>query len=73
MVRQVVCIAFAAATFATVAPSSAFAWGCYARGHHGVYGYSYNYGNRGGAIERALEECSARGSGCRIINCNPYK
>lgn len=60
---------FASAALST----SAFAWGCFAEADNGAYGYSYNYSNRSGAIERALEECSARGRGCEIMDCDPDK
>lgn len=50
--------------------SSAFAWGCYAQGNGDVWGRSWHYSTRSGAIERALEECSARGRGCEIVDCD---
>jgi hypothetical protein len=53
--------------------TSAFAWGCIAITADGAYGYSYSYDNRGDAVQRALEECSAHGSGCQIVECEQDK
>lgn len=33
----------------------------------GAYGYSYNYPSRYTAESRALNECAARGGGCRVM------
>jgi hypothetical protein len=51
----------------------AFAWGCVAVAQNGAYGYSYHFSSRSGAIQRALEECSARGRGCQIEDCDTEK
>ncbi len=55
----------------TASTSSAFAWSCLAVARNGAEGWSYNYPNRGGAINRALSECYARGRGCHVVRCNP--
>jgi hypothetical protein len=33
----------------------------------GAYGYSYDYPSRGQAEERSLNECAARGTGCKVV------
>ncbi len=54
----------------TISTSSAFAWSCLAVSRvNGGEGWSYNYGSRGGAIERALAECGRYGPLCHIVRC----
>jgi Domain of unknown function (DUF4189) len=51
---------------AAVSPTAAFAWGALAiNGNHGdAYGFSYSYGSRRAAENKALGEC---GDNCRIV------
>ena len=57
----------------SAACSSAFAWGCNARGNGTSYGYSHSYSNRSDAENRAIRECRNRpnAGSCYIVNCNP--
>jgi hypothetical protein len=68
-------ILLAASTLLIGAASSspAFAWGCVAVSEDGTSGYSYNYGKRKKALQRALDECSSRATTdqtCEITDCN---
>ena len=52
---------------------TARAWGCIAVSEDGTYGYSYNYDDRGSAIDRALNECASRATTdqtCEITECD---
>jgi hypothetical protein len=54
------------------ASAPAMAWDCIAVSEEGSYGYSYNYDDKGSAIERALNECANRttsDSTCEIVEC----
>jgi hypothetical protein len=60
------------ALFAMLAASApqAFAWSCQAQADDGTTGWSYGYGNRRAARQRALAECNARTyDSCYIIDC----
>lgn len=46
------------------------AWGCLATGGAGR-GRSWGYPNRLSASYSALSACAKRGTGCRVITCNP--
>jgi hypothetical protein len=53
--------------------SSAFAWGCVAVSENGTYGYSYQYDDKGDAVDRALNECAKRATTdqtCEITDCS---
>ncbi len=68
--RKVAIFALLASATVLSSTSSAFAWGCYARGWHGVYGYSHHYHDREAAVARAIGECNGRGGGCHLVGCN---
>jgi hypothetical protein len=52
--------------------TEAMAWGCVAVANDGTYGYSYNYGSRKAARQRARQECNARTyDECYITSCDP--
>lgn len=60
----------------SVAPvTSAFAWGCDARGNGDSYGYSHSYDTRSEAEQLALNECRKRpnAGSCVIVKCYPNK
>jgi Domain of unknown function (DUF4189) len=69
-------IALAAAAFAgamAASTGSALAWGCVAVAEDGTYGYSYNFGDRDSAVDRALNECASRATTdqvCEITDCS---
>lgn|GEM_PF-5377611 len=70
-VRSRACAAVALAVLSCfLAPSMALAadnYGAIAYSKSsGAYGYSYDFGSREAAEERALSECRARGDGCKI-------
>jgi hypothetical protein len=70
-------IGLSALAFLAVVISSsgtAYAWGCVAVSENGTYGYSYNYDNKGDAVDRALSECARRATTdqtCEITECDP--
>jgi hypothetical protein len=73
MTKTFLSVALIAGTLMTCCTTGAFAWGCIAITESGAYGYSYSYSSRSGAVQRALEECSANGSGCKIVECDEEK
>jgi len=64
-----------AAVLMSASASSAFAWGCDARGNGDSYGYSHSYDTRSEAEQRALNECRKRpnAGSCVIVKCDPNK
>jgi hypothetical protein len=72
ILRMSVAAAALAAAGAFGAAAPAFAWGCVAVSEDGTYGYSYNFNNKGQAIDRALDECATRATTdqtCEITDC----
>jgi predicted lipoprotein with Yx(FWY)xxD motif len=67
-------IAIAALGVAAISSTgSARAWGCVAVSENGTYGYSYNFDDRDGATNRALNECAKRATTdqtCEITDCS---
>ena len=64
------CLGLMAATGAS--PASAD-WACCARAPDGADGRSWNVPTRLEAERNALEYCSKRGRGCRIVGCVPNR
>ena len=56
--------------FGAGSAASTQVWGCLATGGAGR-GRSWGYPNRLSASYSALSACAKRGTGCRIISCNP--